>query len=334
MRAGRRRGGPGRAALAAARRPARAGLRQGALALALLALAPEARAWGWLTTPPPAAEPVPESTAEPVATPVPPVRSAPAFAARGGVPDPLQDQGAAGLCLAEILQAERRYGIPDNLLLALGLQEAGYKSGRGLTVWPWTVNAAGDGRRFASAAEAIGFVRARQAEGVAVIDVGCLQVNLRWHPDAFASLSAAFDPYNNVDYAARFLLSLYGETGDWWQAAGRYHSRSSGPQDIYLSALQRNHQVARARLGQFLQLAAGAAPDFAADFPSGLTPAGEGWPAPLALLPSRPPRTPTPYRTEGAIWGADISGEEGARRSLYSALDLEPILPAFLPPET
>ena len=30
--------------------------------------------------------------------------------------------------------------------------------------------------------------------GVRLMDVGCMQVNLQMHPDAFPSLDAAFDP--------------------------------------------------------------------------------------------------------------------------------------------
>lgn len=276
-------------------------------ALLLCAAAPPASAWGWLS--PPAAAPE-EAGSLPAETQL--QESSPPAARLGG---------DDGVCLAAIFGAEQRYGIPDHLLLALGLQEAGYGGPQGLTIWPWSVNAEGDGRRFENASEAIAFVRARQAAGEELIDIGCLQVNLRWHPEAFGSLTQGFDPHRNVDYAARFLLSLYAETGDWWAAAGRYHSRSEGPQGVYLASLRRNHQVALARLGGFIALAEAV---------------GETLPAAYAFaaLPEPARRSPTPYRTEGAIWGADLSGAEGGRRSLYSALDLEPILPAFLPPES
>lgn len=237
--------------------------------------------------------------------------------------EPVAIAGAAdGVCIAAILQAQQRYQIPDNLLLALGLQEAGWKGPRGLTIWPYSVNAAGEGRRFNSRLEAEAFVHRKQAQGVSSIDVGCLQINLHWHPDAFASLSQGFDPVQNIDYAARFLRSLYDEAGDWWQAAGRYHSRSSAPQAVYLAQLKRNHQVAMQRYDRFAALAEGIAldPAFEAGFEAGYAP--------------KPEPEPPNYRSSGPIWGAAIAGDEGARRTLYSATDLEPILPSFLPPET
>ena len=42
--------------------------------------------------------------------------------------------------------------------------------------------------------QAVAAVQALQARGVRSIDVGCLQVNLMYHPIAFASLDDAFDP--------------------------------------------------------------------------------------------------------------------------------------------
>lgn len=291
-------------------------------ALLTFGLAAPAAAWGWLqapVTPQDNPEQSELDEASAYADEVPSLAS------------PI-DAGS-GVCIAAILAAEARYGIPDNLLLALGLQEAGYSGPQGLTVWPWSVNAAGEGRRFANRHQAEAFVIQKQAQGVASIDVGCLQINLRWHPDAFATLSQGFEPVRNVGYAARYLLELYQESGDWWVAAGRYHSRSEGPQATYLASLTRNLGVAQARLPQFAALAEtvefgiGGFGDGAG--PHGLPVASGGY-----LRAAAPRREPTPYRSEGAIWGAAIAGAEGDRRSLYSALDLEPILPNFQEPES
>ena len=79
---------------------------------------------------------------------------------------------------------------------------------------------------FASKQQAVDAVRALQAQGVRSIDVGCMQVNLMHHPNAFASLDAAFDPTANALYAARFLNSLYGISGSWVQATAAYHSQT------------------------------------------------------------------------------------------------------------
>jgi hypothetical protein len=92
--------------------------------------------------------------------------------------------------------------------------------------WPWTINAEGVGSFFASKEDAIAAVQALQARGVRSIDVGCMQVNLQQHPEAFHALDQAFDPVTNARYAAGLLLTLFGQTGSWPLAAASYHSQT------------------------------------------------------------------------------------------------------------
>lgn len=129
-------------------------------------------------------------------------------------------------CLPAIAAAERAGRLPHGLLLAIAQVESGRpdpRSGR-LDPWPWTINAEGAGQFFSSRAHAIAAVRALQARGVRSIDVGCLQVNLLFHPDAFANLEQAFDPSANASYATRFLNSLYADRHHWKPAIAAYHS--------------------------------------------------------------------------------------------------------------
>ena len=58
------------------------------------------------------------------------------------------------------------------------------------------------------------------------MDVGCTQINLMYHPNAFASLDDAFDPERNAAYAARFLTDLFHQAGSWPHAAAAYHSQT------------------------------------------------------------------------------------------------------------
>ncbi|MFA8386182.1 MAG: hypothetical protein ACEPO2_11205 [Pelagibaca sp.] len=144
------------------------------------------------------------------------------------------------ICIQAIREAERVHGIPHDLLMALGLQEAGMSFQGSRTIWPWSVNVEGRGHRFDTRAEAEAFVQGQLAQGKRSIDVGCLQINLRWHPDAFPTPGAGFDPALNADYAARFLTNLKSQTGDWWQAAGHYHSATPERKAIYLAGLSRH----------------------------------------------------------------------------------------------
>ena len=130
------------------------------------------------------------------------------------------------LCADAIARQERSGVTPRHLLSAIALNESGRRDPvTGVRVaWPWAVMAEGRGRYLPTKAAALAEVRDLQASGIRNINVGCMQINLSYHPDAFRSLDDAFDPATNVAYAADYLRSLFNEMGSWREAAGRYHS--------------------------------------------------------------------------------------------------------------
>lgn len=314
---------------AAARMPVPAGTRLGALIPAL-------------------GEPLRE-TAEPSA-----LAQIPALGATvpGGVMASARSATVGGpdeaVCIAAIMDAEKRHGIPENLLLAIGLQEAGRQIGGQLTIWPWSVNSRGQSHMFDTRAEAVAFAQAERSTGHHLVDVGCMQVNLHWHPDAFASIDAGFDPARSADYAAGFLSRLHQESGDWMVAAGNYHSRTDRYHRRYLEGIERNLVVASKRSDHFAGLAAraglphgfaktiiAAAPQMGQDLGrlmaqrGGFSRRAVTLPvAPRARQPLSTPAAPERERLEGAWWSAAGSGADRAR-SIYSNDDLEPVLPVL-----
>jgi hypothetical protein len=124
------------------------------------------------------------------------------------------------------IEAERQYALPSGLLLAIGRVESGrWDAGLRRTVpWPWAIDAAGAPQLAASKDEALRQTRTLQGRGLRNIDVGCYQISLLNHPDAFATLEQAFDPVANAQYAARFLTSLQTKLGSWEAAVAAYHS--------------------------------------------------------------------------------------------------------------
>ncbi len=150
--------------------------------------------------------------------------AAPPDAAAAAWPQAAASPGLA--CRAAIDAAERQGGIPAHLMAAIGRVESGRRderSGR-IDPWPWSINAEGADHVYRTKAEAIAAVRALQAAGMRSIDVGCMQVSLLFHPEAFASLEDAFDPARNAAFAARFLGDLHAQTGSWATATAWYHS--------------------------------------------------------------------------------------------------------------
>lgn len=186
--------------------------------------------------------------------------------ARGQPPGP-DDPWTA--CRRAILAAEPRSGIPPGLLLAIALVESGRsdpRTGR-FEPWPWSLNVEGEARRPESRAAAAAEVAALQAAGRRSIDIGCMQVNLLHHPNAFPDPLAGLEPAANIRYASAFLRDLHARFGNWPQAIANYHSGDAARGATY------HRRVALARLGAAWAAGGGAVPIAAAD---GLCAAGHG----------------------------------------------------------
>ncbi|MGE4062451.1 MAG: tetratricopeptide repeat protein [Rhodospirillaceae bacterium] len=144
------------------------------------------------------------------------------------------DVAAELQCLRYLQSHERNLRIPQGLLTAISLTEAGRADANGsLVAWPWTINAGGKGQYFATKEEAVAAARKLLDEGQRSIDVGCMQINLRFHPNAFPTIEDAFDPATNVAYGAQFLASLHKLQGSWSKAVERYHSSDDGRREEY-----------------------------------------------------------------------------------------------------
>ena len=133
----------------------------------------------------------------------------------------------ADLCSLAAARMEEKYGIKTHLLQTISSVETGrwdYNKEKFVS-WPWTINANGKGKHFDTKDEAIAEVKRLQADGVKSIDVGCMQISLKYHADAFESIEQAFEPETNVEYSAKFLKKLYEKRKDWQKAAMAYHSK-------------------------------------------------------------------------------------------------------------
>lgn len=156
----------------------------------------------------------------------------------------------ATLCHAAAREAAARTGVPEAVLLAISLTETGTKRDGRFDAWPWTVNMEGKGVWFDSRDEALAYALAEQARGARSFDLGCFQLNHRWHGEAFQqSVEAMFDPVATALYAARFLGDLYAETGSWEKAAGLYHSRTPALAEKYAGLFSKHLRTAEARVG-------------------------------------------------------------------------------------
>lgn len=164
----------------------------------------------------------------------------PATAAAGASSVPALGNNPWTMCAKATNHIERTEGIPRQLLRAISKAESGrfHRGKQVVMAWPWTVMAEGRGRYLETKAEAVAEVKALRARGVKNIDVGCMQVNLHYHPHAFASIEDAFDPLTNVTYGASFLKTLATEHGSWARAAAYYHSQNPARYRTYRAKIR------------------------------------------------------------------------------------------------
>ncbi len=173
-----------------------------------------------------------------------------AAAPAAGLQESGQGTDLATLCRRLTTRAEVRQRIPRQLLGAIALAESGRWNAarRANTAWPWTIYAERRGRYFATKAAALAAVRRLEEAGVRNIDVGCMQVNLHYHGDAFDSLEAALDPVANVGFAARWIKQLHRETRSWSQAIAFYHSRTLALNRPYRQRVRKHWDAERRRV--------------------------------------------------------------------------------------
>lgn len=119
--------------------------------------------------------------------------------------------------------------VPPNMLYAVALQESG-RSLRGRVVpWPWTLNVAGQSRRYATRHEACADLRrVLRVTPATRVDVGLGQLNVGHQRHRVRQPCELLQPYRNLRLAATILREQYDPARGWLIAAGRYHRPAGG----------------------------------------------------------------------------------------------------------
>lgn len=145
----------------------------------------------------------------------------------------------AFICMEATTQAEEKYQIQKHLLTSISTIETGQwnEKMQQKMAWPWTINVKGKGYYYKTKDEAIAAANEFRKRGINSFDVGCMQINMKFHGNKFSGLEEAFDPTANVEYAARYLNSLYSRRQNWMQAATDYHSKRPSKARIYKKKL-------------------------------------------------------------------------------------------------
>ncbi|MCC8419175.1 MAG: transglycosylase SLT domain-containing protein [Rickettsia endosymbiont of Glossina mortisans submortisans] len=90
---------------------------------------------------------------------------------------------------------------------------------------PYAIGVSGKFVKASSKEEAKQIIKQYLAKGITNIDIGIMQINWRWHAEAFdQNLDDMLNPSQNIIYAAQLLKSLHVKHQSWQKAVRYYHS--------------------------------------------------------------------------------------------------------------
>jgi hypothetical protein len=144
-------------------------------------------------------------------------------------------ESPSALCENAADIATVRSNIPVNIMQAIALTETGRTIDGRLRPWPWVLNIGGDAVWFQSQADTLDHANELIASGITNFDIGCFQLNYRWHAANFDSLNSMLNPEINALYAAHYLTQKYSIAGSWGDAVGAYHSATVTYAHAYLA---------------------------------------------------------------------------------------------------
>lgn len=123
-------------------------------------------------------------------------------------------------------------------------RRAACAAGGRLVPWPWTLNVAGESRRYATRkAACTGLLEALRSFPATRIDAGLGQINLGHQKQRYRRPCDLLDPYYNLAQAADILREKHTVNEDWLLAIGRYHRPAGGePAARYRRSVARHLQ--------------------------------------------------------------------------------------------
>lgn len=131
----------------------------------------------------------------------------------------------------------KMYRLPNKLLTSISLVESGVIEGNTVNSWPWALNVNGKSKYFDNKKDTLSFLR-KSLKKNRNIDVGCMQINYKFHGHNFKNLDHILNPEENVKYAAEFLKKLFKRHKSWNEAISRYHSSEPSRKKRYLKKVK------------------------------------------------------------------------------------------------
>jgi len=138
------------------------------------------------------------------------------------------------------------FKLPHKLLTSISLVESGVGDGNKVNPWPWALNVNGKSKYFDNKEDTLKFLK-KSLQKNRNIDVGCMQINYKFHGHRFKNLNHILNPEENVKYAAEFLKKLFKRHKSWNEAISRYHSSEPVRKKEYLTKVRNFWDMLRQR---------------------------------------------------------------------------------------
>ena len=145
--------------------------------------------------------------------------------------------------------------VPVDVLFALAATETNTLLDNGKVLpWPYSINLNGKPEYFSTSQEMLQRASNLVKQGVIHFDCGLFQVNWKWNGRHRASsLKEACSPKSNGLIASNIIKGFFANSGDWIDAAGKYHnpSNNNGAADIYKERFATKWKYAKKLVGKY-----------------------------------------------------------------------------------
>jgi hypothetical protein len=154
------------------------------------------------------------------------------------------------VCDKHAQEIEQEFKLPSGLLSAIAIAESRLwrpKLNKGVP-WPWTLSISGKGYYLDNYEQALSKAKNALKRGK-MVDLGCMQINHKYHHAQFNSVDEMLMPENNIRYSAKLLKKLYKRTGSWRTAIGGYHSFTKKNHEKYVKRIYKHwYQILATKL--------------------------------------------------------------------------------------
>lgn len=147
-------------------------------------------------------------------------------------------------CTKLIHSIEKKHKIPNKLLEAISLTETGRTVGGQYVAWPWSLNISGESFFFKNEKDLLVTLK-KKIKFQKNIDIGCMQINYKYHNKNFKNIEEILDPKKNIEWAALYIKKLFNTHNSWNKAIERYHSSNPKRMQKYLAKVHKNWKYVR-----------------------------------------------------------------------------------------